>query len=395
MFSRAGPITLWLLLAFGGIGNAQSSLGERCSVQAFESRPEATVEACTAILDAGGVSDRTRAEALKIRARSLHSLSHLDEAIGDYEVALLLAPDDPELHLRRGWTAYDKHDFDLVRRQAEEALKLKPGYADANDLIGAVLAHPSVRRFDEARAAYNEAIRADPGNPLFRYHLLQLLEYWVSTPGALEVADALLQLPASAITKPHAIDYYRKKTSFRTAVTLERGELLAALGKLDEARASFDRAVQDDPGALSYARRGAFLLERSALPTPMDQVQADVDRSLAADANYWFSLGLAGRVHFYGKNYEAAATELARSVELYPINGSMRWWHAMTLRMLGRSDDAAAEAVTAFQVDPGFMLQKVSALRKYGFVPQLAPNVDPRPVLYDAARACMLDERCW
>ena len=166
MFSRGSLIAFWLLLAFGGIGNSQSLPNQGCSVPAFEIRPDAAVEACTAILNAGGLSDRGRAEALKIRARALHSIGHLDEAIGDYELALLLAPDDPELHLRRGWTAYDKQDFNLVRSQAEQALKLKPEYAGANDLIGAALAHPSVRRLDEARAAYNEAIRADPADPL-------------------------------------------------------------------------------------------------------------------------------------------------------------------------------------------------------------------------------------
>lgn len=395
MFSRGSLIAFWLLLACGGTAHSQSLLDQGCSVPAFEIRPDAALEACTAILNAGGLSDRGRAEALKIRARSLRRMDRLDEAIGDYELALLLAPDDPELHLRRGWTAYDKLDFDLARSQAEQALKLAPGYAGATDLIGAVLAHPRVRRIDEARAAYNEAIRAEPGDPLFRYHLFQLLEYWVSTPQALEAANALLQMPVGSITRPNAITYYRKLTSFRTAVTLERGRMLATLGKLDDARASFDQAVKDDPGALSYAWRAAFLLERSALPTPTDQVQADLDRSLAADASYWFSLGLAGRVHFYGKNYDAAAAEFDRSIELYPINGQMRWWHAMTLRMLGRSDEAAAEAVTAFEVDPGFMSQKVRDLKKYGLLLPLAPNADPKPMLLDAARACMLDDRCW
>jgi tetratricopeptide (TPR) repeat protein len=392
--SRGGLVAFWLLLAYGGIANSQSLPNQGCSLPAFETRPDAAAEACTAILNAGGLSDRGRADALKIRARSSHIIGRLDDAISDYELALGLAPDDPELHLRRGWTAYDKQDFDLARGQAEQALKLKPEYAGATDLIGAVLAHPSVRRLNEARAAYNEAIRADPADPLFRYHLFQLLEYWVSTPAALEAANALLQMPVGPITRPNAITYYRKMTTFRTAVTLERGNLLAALGKLDDARASFDQAIKDDPGALSYAWRAAFLLERSALPTPMDQVQADLDRSLAADASYWFSLGLAGRVHFYGKDYDAAAAEFVRSIELYPINGSMRWWHAMTLRMLGRADEAAAEAVTAFEVDPGFMSHKVADLRKYGFLLPVAPKADPRPMLLDAARACMLDDRC-
>jgi tetratricopeptide (TPR) repeat protein len=144
---------LSLLLVCGGTCNSQSLLDEGCSVQGFEAQPATTVNVCTSILDAGGLSHSARAEALKIRARSLHSLGRLDEAISDYESALLLAPDDPELHVRRGWTAYDRHEFERVFGEAERALQLKPGYASAHDLIGAVFAHSTIRKFQAARAA--------------------------------------------------------------------------------------------------------------------------------------------------------------------------------------------------------------------------------------------------
>jgi tetratricopeptide (TPR) repeat protein len=126
----------------------------------------------------------------------------------------------------------------------------------------------------------------------------------------------------------------------------------------------------------------------------MDEAQADIDRSFAADPNYWFSQGLAGRLHFYGRRYDAAATAFARAVELYPANGTMRWWHAQALRKLGQSENAATEAVSAFRVDPGFMFDKADALRQHGFLILPAAGIDPRPAFYDAARACMLDDQC-
>jgi tetratricopeptide (TPR) repeat protein len=174
--------------------------------------------------------------------------------------------------------------------------------------------------------------------------------------------------------------------------SLERARMLAVLGRNDEAKEAYDQAVHDDPGALTYAGRAAFRLEQ--LQAPLDEVQADLDKSLAADANIWFSHGLAARIQFYRKNYAAAETEFARSLAIYPINGEMRWWHAMTLRLLGRGDDAAEEAVTAFRVDPGFMFGKVRTLQKLGFLPTLSSDDDSMPAIYDAARACMLDEHC-
>src|SRR5580704_7515505 len=112
MLLRGAAITLWLMASWVfGHGQAlaqQAPAQPACSVAAFEIQPEATVAACTAVLDKSRLSDAERAETLKIRARSLHTTGRLDDAIKDYDAALLLAPNDPELHLRRGWTAYDK-----------------------------------------------------------------------------------------------------------------------------------------------------------------------------------------------------------------------------------------------------------------------------------------------
>ena len=396
MLLRGAAITLWLMAswAFGdGQALAQQAPAEPgCTVAAFETQPEATVAACTAVLDQAGLSGAARAQTLKIRARSLHKTGRLDDAIKDYDTALLLAPKDPELHLRRGWTAYDKADFKTVFDQANEAIKLKPDYADAYDLVGATLARRDVGRQHEAMAVYAEAIRLNPDEPFFHIHLMDVFTCCGMPEDALREADAILRLPVASITKPDATEFYLKRTSYRTVASLERARMLSILGRNDEATQAYDRAVHDDPGALTYAGRAAFRLEQ--LQAPLDAVQADLDLSLADDANNWFSHGLEGRVHFYRKDYAGAEPEFARSLAIYPINGEMRWWHAMTLRLLGRSDEAAEEAVMAFRVDPGFMFVKVRSLQKFGLLPTLSADSDPRPAIYDAARACMLDEHC-
>src|ERR1700722_9102956 len=391
MLLRGATITLWLMASWA-FGHDQALAEPACTVAAFETKPEATADPCTAVLDKTRLSDAARAETLKIRARSLHTTGRLDDAIKDYDTALDLAPNDPELHLRRGWTAYDKADFKTVFDQANEAIRLKPDYADAYDLVGATLARREVGRRHEAMAVFAEAIRLDPNVPLFHIHLMDVSECCGMPEEALREADAVLHLPVASISKPNATEFYFKRTSFRTVASLERARMLAVLGRNDEAQQAYDQAVHDDPGALTYAGRAACRLEQ--LQAPLDEVQADLDKSLAADANIWFSHGLAARVQFYRKNYAAAETEFARSLAIYPINGEMRWWHAMTLRLLGRGDEAAEEAVTAFRVDPGFMFVKVRTLQNLGFLPTLSSDDDQMPAIYDAARACMLDEHC-
>lgn len=391
MLVRAGAIILCLFAgcAFGGAQAADSA----CSVAGFESQPAATADACTAILNKPGLSDAERAALLKIRARSLHITGHLDEAIRDYDAALLLEPNDPELHLRRGWTAYNKADFKTVFEQAREAIKLKPDYADAYDLIGATLARPDVGRQLEAIALYQKAVQLNPGDPLFHIHLMEVYECCGQPENALHEAEAVLHLPVALITNPNSVERYQVKTSYRVLASLERARNLAILGRLDEAKRAYDLAVHDDPGTLTYAGRAAFLLEMAQ--APLDKVQADLDKSLAADTNNWFSRGLQGRVYFYRKDYAAAEREFAGALAINAFSGEMHWQHAMTLRLEGRADAAAAEAVTAFKVDPDFMLTKIPALEKFGFASAIGDASDPRPALYDAARACMLDEQCW
>jgi tetratricopeptide (TPR) repeat protein len=391
LFPRSAAAIL-LLLACCGVSPGQSSADAGCSVAAFESDATKTVEDCTSIIDGGSLSDATRAQALKIRARSRHVLGRIDDAIRDYDLALSLAPDDPELHLRRGWTAFDQRDFETVFGQAEQALALKPGYASVYDLIGAAVVARDSRQREQARAAYNEAVRLEPENPIFRYHIVQLLTMRGPWPEALQAADDLLALPVSAITRPNAVEYFRKRTSYRTATAIERGRILDHMGRIEEAEKAYDQAVTYDPSALTFAFRSGFHRQHSA---PRDVVQTDLDRSLAADSNYWVSQELAGRFHFYGKDYRTAAEEFARATDLSPDNGILRWWHAMALHQLGRLEDAAEVAATAFQVDREFMFRKLPMLQQRGYLPTLPADADPRPALLDAARACMLDEGCW
>jgi tetratricopeptide (TPR) repeat protein len=127
---------------------------------------------------------------------------------------------------------------------------------------------------------------------------------------------------------------------------------------------------------------------------PLDAVQDDIDKALALDPGYWVSHEQQAHLHFVREQYEAAATEFARALKQVPNNGPLRWHYALTLRKLGKGEEAAGEVITAFRLDRGFMLNKLGMLMKRGYLAAIAPDTDPRPALMDAARACMLDESC-
>jgi tetratricopeptide (TPR) repeat protein len=381
------------LLLFAGAACGQTTT---CSIETFEVDAKRSRDACSEVLNSKTLADGERAQSLKIRARSFHKLGNIQAAIEDYEAALKLAPNDPELHLRRGWTAVDDNEPQQAYKHARRALELRPGYPEVYNLIGVL--HGKAERRDDELKAYGEAIRLDPNEPLVRSNRLRALKRSERYAEALKEAESILSLPASAITKPLAIVFYLKPTTHRIAAGQQRGELLRMLGRKADAQRAFDEAVELDPHAQTFAGRAANSLKNSTdeIDSPeFRRIQDDVNRSIALDPDFWRSREIQGKVHFYSERYDDAAREFARGIELYPINGTMRWWHAFVLKKLGRLNAATEEAFTAFKVDRGFMLLKLPMLRERGYLPDLRREGEVAAAIHDAVRACVIDAECF
>ena len=383
--------SLFALLVGIGVSFGQSAPDQRCSPGVLEADPAEVLSACDLMLERDNLTDAARAAALKLRGRALNKTNRLNEGSVSFYQALRLAPDDAELHMRRGWSALGNHDLELATIHAQQALKIDPRYADAFDLVGAIYAEQGrFDRFVEAKAAYDQAVQLDPGNPQPRYHIYQLLQNR-SPLDELREIEGLLRLPASVINKPLPTLYYVRNTSYRIAASLIRAQLLWRLGRVEEAAQAFDQAVTTDPDVLTYACRAEFeLLNRSTDKL----VQDDLDHALALDTDFWFARDVQARVYLYSGRYDAAVADFARALKQRPVNGFLHWRQAQALRKLGRSDEASSEAITALQVDPAFLLTKVGMLQQRGYLPKLAPEADLGPALEDAARACMLDQDC-
>jgi tetratricopeptide (TPR) repeat protein len=414
---RRNCLATFLVLAGCAASLDRSLASDQCSLELLEASAARAAEACTSVLNQDDATTASRVNALKIRGRAMQRLDRYDDAIADYETGLRIAPEDAELHLRRGWTAYEElrlgwwgaaglgldpdleRAFNLALDQAREALRLKPDYAEAYSLIGAAVSLGAPERVEEVKAAMGAAISLEPTDPKFWFDRLTVLKKYRLFREAIEDANAILRLPADLTTKPSAAESYLRKTTFRIATAIERAELLRAVGRTSEAGQAYDQAVALDPDPITYTRRASFKLSQIAFlpgmpPPPLDAIQDDLDRALALDPDYWVSHEQQAHLHsIRGKN-DLAATELALALKQFPGNGGMRWQHALVLRKLGRGEEAAEEAITSFRMDPGFMINKLGMLTKRGYLAAISPDTDPRPALMDAARACMLDEEC-
>jgi len=212
----------------------------------------------------------------------------------------------PEAHaaLLRGWHFYNQataEGFELAGRHFHDALQRDPDYAPAYAGLAELAWVPSIMGFARsdfpvARALANEALRLDPTSAPARVAL-----GWI---GAV-----------------YEWEWTRAEGEFHRAIALDPSDhfayqgladLLANVGRIDEAIAAAEAAVERDP--------------------------------LSA-----YALWELGYTHYTAGKYDTALKDFEHLFELAPELTSARMDLATTYRLAGREEDAirtAREAVT-------------------------------------------------
>ena len=140
----------------------------------------------------------------------------------------------------------------------EQALRIKPDYAQAHDYLGcALLYNPD--RLPEAIAQFQAALQIDPGLAEAHNNLGTAL---MDTPGHL--ADAIAQFQAALRLDPDdESTHYNLGTAFRRVP-----------GRLPEAMAQFAAAVRINPGdAEAHNNLGSILAQLGRLPEAIEQYE--------------------------------------------------------------------------------------------------------------------------
>ena len=84
------------------------------------------------------------------------------EAIGEYEKAVLLCPEFPDLRTKLANLLRQAGDLSRAREQYEAAIRARPSYVQARILLGVTLLAQG--DLDAAEAAWNGALEADPAS---------------------------------------------------------------------------------------------------------------------------------------------------------------------------------------------------------------------------------------
>jgi tetratricopeptide (TPR) repeat protein len=104
-------------------------------------------------------------------ARKYHALGMYAEAIGEYDKALKLCPNFPDIHNRRAVSCRELGDYAGAQASLLRALELNPKYAEGHVNLG--LLHQKMGNLTDAVAAWERALALDPTHQLARIYLNQ------------------------------------------------------------------------------------------------------------------------------------------------------------------------------------------------------------------------------
>ncbi|HVF91752.1 MAG TPA: tetratricopeptide repeat protein, partial [Blastocatellia bacterium] len=113
-------------------------------------------------------------------------------------------------------------------------------------------------------------------------------------------------------------------------------------GQVEEAKASFRRAVEIDPGETdAHYQLGRIAREQGRPPEAIAHFEATVQRDQEhSQHEIWREIG---RTYFQAGQYEDARNALERFLQRRPSDAEGRYHYGLTLQKLGREQDAAAE----------------------------------------------------
>jgi tetratricopeptide (TPR) repeat protein len=206
------------------------------------------------------------------RANALREERQFGAALTAFDQAIALKPDYAEAHNGRGIVLAGLQRFEEAVAVFDRAIALKPDYTEAYNNRGLVL--HDVGRLDAALESFDRAIALRSGDARMhknRGALLEDLKRFDDAVGSYDRAIAL---------NPDDADAYNN-----------RSLALQNLRRFDEALAGFDRAIALRPDyAEAYSNRGIALQELNRL----DEASADFAKAIALRPDFAEAAGNQG-----------------------------------------------------------------------------------------------------
>jgi tetratricopeptide (TPR) repeat protein len=174
---------------------ALTNRGLAFSEQGRQARAKVDFDRAIEILDAELRSNPEDIMILLNRGRAYRASGDLARGMADYDEAIRIDPLNADVYNSRCWArALDNIELDLARRDCDEALRLMGPDAAILDSRG--LVSLKQRRFADAFADFDMAVRLQPGIGRYRYGRgVALLRLGERAKGEADIAEAIRREP--------------------------------------------------------------------------------------------------------------------------------------------------------------------------------------------------------
>jgi len=207
-----------------------------------------------------------------------------------------------------------------LEQHFEQLQKVLVGLNDSSALVDLADSYLDLKRYEEALAAYDQALRLDPNKARAYGNKGNALANLKRYEEALAVFDQALRLDPN-----YALTYYNK------------GITLASLKRYEEALAAFDQALRLDPNyAPAYGNKGTVLANLKRY----EEALAAYDQVLRLDPNNALAYGNKGLALANLKRYEEALVAFDQALRLDPNDARAYTGKEELLRMLGHEGGA-------------------------------------------------------
>ncbi len=156
-------ILFLVFMALAGTASAEDRIYCEKGQEAFDARNfELAIANFNGCILWGDLTPENKAIAYYHRGGTYYHWGQLDHAIEDYDRALQLDPDFPDVFNDRGWIYVRTGKFDQAIADFDRAIELKPDYALA--FVNRAAAYMGKGQFDQAIDDSDQAIRLEPDN---------------------------------------------------------------------------------------------------------------------------------------------------------------------------------------------------------------------------------------
>jgi tetratricopeptide (TPR) repeat protein len=357
---RPAMLGAGLLLASFSIASADD-LGA-CNVP--DAQPDDAISACSRVIAAGSVQGHDLAVVYRNRGAGYYRKDANDEALADFERAIVLDPNYALGYRGRGAIFQRKREYDRALADLDTAVRLDPTDAVSRNIHGLVWRFKG--DLDRAIADYGEAIRLDPKyapayhNRGFAWERKGDLDRAIA-----DNSDAIRLNPKDAMSyNNRGYARYRKNdldgalTDYNSAIEVDlklalayhnRGITFSRRGDLDRAIGDYDEAIRLNPKDISaYTDRGNAWRGKH----DPDRAIADYSRAIQIDPNGTLARRGRGQAYEDKHDNDRAIAEYSDALRINPSDAGTRFRRAYVLNRKGAADSALVDYNEVLRLNP-------------------------------------------